>query len=166
MAALKRIKSKLFQTAFGRNYDSSGVHEVAFFDLIYFLWKRAGWQFLRGLFHKPRFRKSGGRFLIGRNTNILFHKYISIGQDVSIGDFSHVNGYSQEGIHLGDHVHIREFAWIQATSELDNPGKGLTILHHTYIGPRCYMGAGGRNSHWGSHNHWIGRTLTGRESSV
>jgi acetyltransferase-like isoleucine patch superfamily enzyme len=44
---------------------------------------------------------------------------------------------------FGDHVRIREGAWIQATSTLDQPGIGLTIGSETYIGPRCLLGAGG-----------------------
>jgi acetyltransferase-like isoleucine patch superfamily enzyme len=40
-------------------------------------------------------------------------------------------------------VSIREFAWIQATSSLDDPGEGLCIGDNTYIGPRSILGAAG-----------------------
>ena len=62
---------------------------------------------------------------------------------MSIGDDSYINAYSRGGMRLGDDVRIREGAWIQATSRLDQPGVGLTIGDGTYIGPRCFLGAGG-----------------------
>jgi acetyltransferase-like isoleucine patch superfamily enzyme len=48
---------------------------------------------------------------------------------------------STEGVHLGNKVTIREFAWVQLTSKLDNPGCRISIGDNTYIGPRSYIGA-------------------------
>ena len=62
---------------------------------------------------------------------------------MAIGDDSYISGYAANGTRFGHDVRIREGAWIQSTSRLDHPGKGLTIGDGTYIGPRCLLGAGG-----------------------
>ena len=140
---MKSIKHKIFRVAFGRDYSPSQDKQVTVRELLYYLWKRGGWSFLRGLFLRHRFKECGGRLLIGKSVNILFPKYISLGKNVALGDYTYVNGFSQEGLRLGNNVRIREHGWIQATSTLENPGKGLVILDNTYIGPRCIIGAGG-----------------------
>src|SRR5436190_595791 len=43
----------------------------------------------------------------------------------------------------GGRAWLRGHVWIQATSRLDDPGRGLVIGDHTYVGPRCVLGAGG-----------------------
>jgi len=74
---------------------------------------------------------------------ILFPRYIELGRNVRIGDYTYLNGLSREGVRLGDNVRIREHVWIQVTSGLENLGRGLAIGNDTYVGPRCTLGAGG-----------------------
>ena len=73
----------------------------------------------------------------------MFPRRIHVGRNVSIGGDSYVSGLSVEGVRFGNDVRIREGAWIQATSTLDQPGVGLAIGDGTYIGPRAILGAGG-----------------------
>jgi acetyltransferase-like isoleucine patch superfamily enzyme len=136
------IKKKVYRAAFGRDYNPQ-KQEIGLFQLCSYLWKRGGTSSIRGFFCRHKFRHSGKRLLIGKNVNLQFHNYISLGNNVLIGDYTYMNGFSQEGVHIGNNVRIREFGWIQATSNLNDPGKGLEILNDVYIGPRCYFGAGG-----------------------
>jgi acetyltransferase-like isoleucine patch superfamily enzyme len=66
---------------------------------------------------------------------------LTAGRGVFIGDFSYINCYSRNGVTLGDRVTIREFAWLQLTSNLDEPGDRIEIGSQTYIGPRSTLGA-------------------------
>jgi acetyltransferase-like isoleucine patch superfamily enzyme len=136
------IKKKIYRAAFGKDYNPHD-QEIGLFQLSGYLWKRGGRALIRGLFVKHRFKKCGKRLLIGKNLNLQFHNYVSLGSNVFIGDYTYINGFSQDGFRIGNNVRIREFGWMQATSDLNDPGKGLTISDHVYIGPRCYFGAGG-----------------------
>ena len=116
---------------------------VPWIELLSYLWKMGGRARLRGSLAGWRFGACGGRLFLGRRTRVVFPKHIRVGRNVFIGDDSYVNGYAANGVRLGDDVRIREGAWIQATSQLDQPGVGLEIGGGTYIGPRCLLGAGG-----------------------
>lgn len=137
------LRDKLFKKAFGREYVSSNNVEIGLYELLYYLWKRAGRSTARGFFWQHRFKSCKGIPFIGKNIEILFPKYITIGKRVFFGDYCYINGLSSDGMFIGNHVRIREHGWIQATSGLDDIGKGLRIGDHTYIGPRCILGAGG-----------------------
>ncbi len=117
--------------------------EASLAEVVQYLWKRGGWSWLRGILLRRRFKRCGGRLFIGKNVEILYPRYISLGRNVYIGDYTTINGLSREGLWLGDNVRIREHVWIQATSSLASLGKGLVISDNTYIGPRCTIGAGG-----------------------
>jgi acetyltransferase-like isoleucine patch superfamily enzyme len=60
-----------------------------------------------------------------------------------IGHSSHIDCISLHGLHLGERVTIREFAWIQMTSHLRDPGHSIRIGDNTYIGPFAKLGAAG-----------------------
>jgi len=138
------FKTKIYRLASGK--DNQGSHEdlqVGFKELIYYLWKRGGLSWLRGFFYRYRFKQCRGRLFVGKHVDILFPKYISLGRNVYLGDYTFINGLSREGFVLGNNVRIREHVWIQATSLLDDLGRGLIVGDNTYIGPRCVIGAGG-----------------------
>ncbi len=117
--------------------------QVGLRDLVGYVWRRGALPVLRGYLHRWRFRACGARFRLGRHVRIEFPRYITLGRSVSLGDFAFVSGLSRDGIHLGDHVRLREHVWVQATSTLDDLGVGLRVGERTYIGPRCVLGAGG-----------------------
>lgn len=137
------LKSRLYTAAIGRPVRLAAPVDVSWIELAQFLWVRGGYARVRGLLSAWRLASCGGRFFIGRRSKLLFPGRLSVGRNVWIGDDSYVNAYAKDGMRFGDHVRIREGAWIQATSTLDQPGVGLVIGSDTYIGPRCVIGAGG-----------------------
>src|SRR5262245_58680873 len=120
------LKNKLFRISYGRDYSPGDNMQVSLFEMAHYLWKRGGIPMVRGFFWQYRFRSAGRQLLIGKNVDLLFGKHISLGTRVYIGIYVYLNGLSQEGFQIGNNVRIREHTWIQATSTLENPGKGLT----------------------------------------
>lgn len=137
------LKKRMYEKATGRTTPGAGPVDLSWIELLAYLWQSGGRARLRGLWYGWRLGGCGGRLFLGRRTRVLFPRHIRIGRNVFIGDDSYISGYSKNGIRLGDNVRIREGAWIQATSRLDQPGVGLTVGDDTYIGPRSLLGAGG-----------------------
>lgn len=140
---MSRLKQRIYARALGRGPAPAGTLAVSWLELAGYLWRMGGRARLRGLCFGWRLGACGGRFFLGRRSRVVFPRRIRVGRNVFIGDDSYVNGYAVNGIELADDVRIREGAWIQATSRLDQPGIGLRIGEGTYIGPRCLLGAGG-----------------------
>jgi acetyltransferase-like isoleucine patch superfamily enzyme len=97
----------------------------------------------RGLVVSVRMPHVSLPFFVGRSCHFLSASHLHTQPSVFIGDFSYVDAFSVEGVHLGARVTIREFAWIQLTSSASRPGAGIEIGDDTYIGPRSVLGAGG-----------------------
>ena len=112
-------------------------------DVLYYGYRRGFWPLWRGLLFGRRLRRCAGRFFLGRHTNILFPSHLSVGRNVAIGDYVFMNCIGRRGVSLGSNVRIREFGWVQVTSQLTDPGEGLVIGDGTYVGPHCILGAGG-----------------------
>jgi acetyltransferase-like isoleucine patch superfamily enzyme len=140
---MSSLKERLYRKAVGRDVRLRGPLTLSWGELISYLWQRGGSSRVRGVFRGPRLGSCGGRFLVGARVRLLFPRHIHAGRNVLIGDDSYVSGYSTNGVRFADNVRIREGAWIQATSGLDEPGVGLTIGEDTYVGPRAVFGAGG-----------------------
>lgn len=121
----------------------TGPVDVRWAELAAYAWQRGGMARLRGLVFALRLGACGGRLFVGRRPRILFPRRLRVGRNVFIGDDAYISAYGREGIHLGDDVSLREHAWVQVTSRLDEPGAGLHIGDQTYIGPRSVLGAGG-----------------------
>ncbi len=139
---MKTFKEKLYEKAAGRPQAGKEL-QVTFPEMLWYLWKRGGASYLRGLWWQLRLQHTRGRLFVGRHVDILFPRYISAGRNCYIGDYVYLNGLSQTGIHLGDNVRLREQVWVQASSTLSNLGLGMIVGDNTYIGPRCILGAGG-----------------------
>ena len=120
-----------------------GPIEARWAELAAYAWQRGGMTRLRGLLFAPRLGACGGRLFIGRHVRLLFPSRLRAGRNVLIGDYSYISAFGRDGIEIGNDVSVREHAWIQVTSRLDEPGAGLRIGDGTYIGPRCVLGAGG-----------------------
>ena len=112
-------------------------------DVLYYAYRRGFWPYVRGLSYRWRLRACGGRFFLGRSTNILFPGHLTVGRNTYIGDYVYMNCIGRRGVALGENVRIREWGWIQVTSHLTNVGEGLSVGDGTYIGPHCVLGAGG-----------------------
>ena len=120
-----------------------GEIDARWSELAGYAWQRGGMTRLRGLLLAMRLGACGGRLFVGRHVRVLFPGRMRTGRNVLIGDHSYISAYGRDGIELGNDVSLREYAWVQITSRLDEPGVGLTIGDGTYIGPRCVLGAGG-----------------------
>ncbi len=137
------LKKWLYQKALGKPLGQEETLEMSLGDLVIYLFHKGGMKYLRGLWFRHRLKTCGRRLLIGKNADVLFPKYFSAGDHVTLGDHIYLNCFSKNGVRLGNHVRLREYVWSQATSLLTEPGAGLEIGDHTYIGPYCYLGAGG-----------------------
>lgn len=135
-------KAKLLARLSGRRV-AGGPIDARWSELAAYAWQRGGMSRLRGLALAPRLGACGGRLFAGRRVRVLFPRRMRVGRNVLIGDYSYISAYGREGIEIGDGVSLREHAWVQVTSRLDDPGVGLSIGEGTYIGPRCMLGAGG-----------------------
>lgn len=109
-----------------------------------------GWYARKGLGPVIRGFLNAGRlggvrlpFFLGRGTAISYWRYMTVGRMCFIGRNFTILALSQNGIHLGDRVTLRENGWIQCASHPSNPGDGLSIGSRTYIGPSVILGVGG-----------------------
>ena len=145
------LKHRLYTLAIGRPADPAvpgGTAlvppvDVSWGELLAYLWAKGGPARLRGIWTGWRLGACGGRLFVGPRTRILFPRRLSVGRNCFLGGDSYINALAVNGIRFGDDVRVREYAWIQATSSLTDPGVGLVIGSGTYIGPRCLLGAGG-----------------------
>jgi acetyltransferase-like isoleucine patch superfamily enzyme len=122
---------------------AAGPIDARWTELAAYAWQRGGPSRLRGAILGLRLGACGGRLFAGRSTRVLFPRRLRVGRNVFIGDYAYISAFSRDGIEIGNGVSLREHAWVQATSRLDEPGVGLRIGDGTYIGPRCVLGAGG-----------------------
>jgi acetyltransferase-like isoleucine patch superfamily enzyme len=137
------LKARVYRTALGRPAGLTAPLTLSWPELLAFLWRRGGPARVRGLWHGWRLAACGGRLFVGARVQLMFPRHIHTGRNVFIGSDSYVSGFSRRGVRFGNDVRVREGAWIQATSTLDQPGEGLVIGDGTYIGPRVILGAGG-----------------------
>jgi acetyltransferase-like isoleucine patch superfamily enzyme len=105
------------------------------------IFRRGALPLLRGMLRRIIMRRVEWPFFVGRGVRILSGSQLVAGRSVFIGDYSYINCYSRRGVRLGNNVTIREFAWLQLTSSLDEPGDVIEIGNETYIGPRSTLGA-------------------------
>lgn len=120
-----------------------GAIDARWTELAAYAWQRGGLSRARGLVLAWRLGACGGRLFAGRHVRILFPRRLRVGRNVFIGDYTSISAFGRDGIDIGHDVSLREHAWIQVTSRLDEPGVGLRIGDGTYIGPRAVLGAGG-----------------------
>lgn len=112
-------------------------------DVFAFLWSRGVLPFLRGLPSYPLLAKASGPLFLGKGARLLYRSKLSVGSGCYIGDYSYINCLSTGGVRLGNGVTLREWAWLQLSSGLNNIGVSIDIGDNTYIGPRAIIGAGG-----------------------
>jgi acetyltransferase-like isoleucine patch superfamily enzyme len=145
------IIRKLIRLVTGRDYAlESG-------DIGY-LFAKGGAPFCRGLaWSILRLRRPRG-LLLGRQLQFVQSGRLHNGRGVAIGAFGYIDCSAEAGLNLADRVTIRERAWIQSRSGLNQRAAGLWIGERSYIGPNAVIGLGGP-VHIGS-NVQIGAGLT------
>lgn len=138
---LKFIVDKILIKIRGKSLEGYG--EKTAFQALTYLLEKGLFSMFRGLFSRPFFGSVKGLLFVGKGVNFISASNLHVGKNLYIGDYSYINAYSKGGVRIGDNVTIREFAWMQLTSRLDNPGEDISIGDGTYIGPRANLGAGG-----------------------
>lgn len=120
-----------------------GGNVSLFTKLKYAYYKGAG-TLLRGTIKLLFLKSAKFPFFLGKNVKIQFPEKLQIGKSVYFGDFCYFNCLSKGGVTIGDNVTIREFGWLQLSSNLKNLGESIEIGCNTYIGPRVVLGAAGK----------------------
>lgn len=112
-------------------------------DDISYLVQKGAMPFLRGaLWSLARLRRPNG-LLLGARVQFVSAGRLRAGRGVSIGAGSYVDCSARNGIVLNAKVTLRERAWIQGRSGLNERAEGLWIGELSYIGPNAVLGIGG-----------------------
>lgn len=126
----------------GKIFNKFKGSKFSIIDNIIYLITKGGIPLIRGgIFSLCRAKNPFKMLFIGLNVQIFHSNYLYYKKNFYIGSFSYINCLSKNGVNIGENVTIREFAWLQLTSILSNPGDGIFIGDNTYIGPRCNLGA-------------------------
>lgn len=136
---LRRLTELLIKKARKREVTLSP--ELTSADLASWLTHKAIFPTLRGLFRFPIRNVRGQTLMLGSQVTIIAPGKLRFGRFCVIGSHSHIDCTGIGPVSLGDRVTIREFAWLQRTSRLEEPGREITIGNGTYIGPRVILGA-------------------------
>lgn len=111
-------------------------------DLIIILFYR-GIQVWRGLLMKPFLRHKGILFL-GKNTQLRHKSSLSIGKSCIIDNQVVINGFSQNGIRLGNNVTLSQGCILMCSGVIRNKGVGITIGNNVGMNVRGFIsGQGG-----------------------
>jgi acetyltransferase-like isoleucine patch superfamily enzyme len=129
-------------------------------DIFNLLMAKALMPLLRGALRFPLRALRGRALLLGRGVIVINSHRLRHGRFCYLGHYAYLDCTSIEGVQLGDRVTIREGAWLQLTSQFHNPGVGIRIGDHSYIGPRAVLGAAapleiGRHCQIGADVHFI-----------
>jgi acetyltransferase-like isoleucine patch superfamily enzyme len=112
-------------------------------EIVYIL-DKVRFSFLRGFFIFPFLARKSKIPLIGRNVRIMASWNLKTGKRNYIGDNSYIECYCKEKVSFGNHVTLRENAWIQCRSGFNELSEGLIIENNVYIGPGAIIGVGGK----------------------
>lgn len=143
--SVQKIVSKWFSRAVTRVRPSAVVAlgSVPLSTAVGWYARKAVLPFARWVVRAPLLGPSQGVNFIGRSVKIVYAKELCLGGNVFIGDFSLLNCFSAGGIHFARGVTVREFCWLQGSSNPGKPGESLVIKEDTYVGPRAIFGVGG-----------------------
>lgn len=117
---------------------------LSLYSVVEYFFKKGFFPFLRGSLRTCINSNIRSPFFLGQRVNFYSINKLSTGAGCYIGHSSHIDCTSINGLNLGDRVTIREYAWFQITSHLNDPGDGIFIDDSTYIGPYAKIGAAGK----------------------
>jgi acetyltransferase-like isoleucine patch superfamily enzyme len=117
-------------------------HNYSLRNLFMILYYR-GWQMLRGLLKRPRFRSICGIVFVGRNVVLEHGNLIRAGKSLIIEDNVFVNALSKQGINLGNNVTIGKYSILICTGVIANVGEGIEIGNNSAVGAQSFLGGQG-----------------------
>jgi len=112
-------------------------------DLRYALGKGLG-PFVRGLVWQLIRLRQPKVFFLGGGSKFVASHNLRIEGRVSIGAHSYIETSAAEPVVFSDGVTLRENAWVQCRSGMNEPGAGLELGRAVYIGPNAVIGVGGK----------------------
>jgi acetyltransferase-like isoleucine patch superfamily enzyme len=131
------MSKKLFKLISSRSYE-----DFKSSDLTYII-KKGLFARLRGFaFTVFNLRHIPG-FMLGPNVKHLLPRKTKVGKSVFFGGNSYIELFSSKPSSIGSNVTIREGAWIQCRSGLNEGAVKLKIEDGVYIGPGAVIGVGG-----------------------
>jgi acetyltransferase-like isoleucine patch superfamily enzyme len=111
-------------------------------------------ELFRGRLLSWRGGQVGRNFGVGKSTRILYPGGFVAGDNVTIGDFSYINGQSARGVRIGNNCSIDRNLWLHCGET-----GFFSMGDFSYIGCNGVMGAGGGGIQIGS-NVLIGQSVS------
>lgn len=136
---MKLIESLIGRLKGDKDYEFDDI--ISPYDLFITLFYR-GIQIVRGLFLRLLL---GGNGLIfkGNGVKVKYKKYVNIGSNCILEDFSFIDGLSQEGIFLSNNVTIKRGAMLVGSGVIRKKGVGIRIGSNSAIGANNFIGGQG-----------------------
>jgi acetyltransferase-like isoleucine patch superfamily enzyme len=101
-------------------------------------------QLLRGKWHHWRGVHTGQRFGVGQGVRILYPSCLTVGDDVTLYDYSYLHCLSERGVRIGHHTSIDRNLWLHCGGTPQDHRHGyVEIGNYSYIGCNAVLGAGG-----------------------
>lgn len=138
-----KLISKIISTVKGEHYKVES--KLSGFELLRVL-SNKGWSLIRGLFSKFFLKSSKGLIFREKGAKISFGKKISVGKNLLLKRYSHINALSKGGVIIGDNFSLGEYAIIECTGVLRNMGESIEIGNNVGINHYCYIGVRGKIS--------------------
>ena len=100
-------------------------------------------EIFRGMIVRWRGAKVGANFGLGRSTRVLSPVCFTAGDDVTVGDFSFLECFSNRGVKIGHHTSFDRNLWLHCGGPSSAGSGFFEIGDHSYIGCNAVLGAGG-----------------------
>lgn len=131
-----KILTKLKQQRNGKALEFSGLNELdAFFYLLnlFFCYFRSFFYFI----NPKKFT------VIGKCVDLRHRRYLKLGNRVKIGSYCLIDSLGLEGVSLGNNVSIGDFSRLVVSSDISNLGSHITIHDNVGIGEFSRIGGSG-----------------------
>lgn len=107
------------------------------------MWLNRKFELFRGNLIRWRGGQVGTHFGVGISTRVLCPSNFTVGDHVTIGDFSYLDCISTRGVKIGHHTSIDRNLWLSCGGGSGTSGGFFEIGYHSYIGCNAVIGAGG-----------------------
>jgi acetyltransferase-like isoleucine patch superfamily enzyme len=115
-------------------------------------------ELFRGNIVRWRGAQAGTHFGLGLSTRVLYPACLSVGDHVTIGDYSYLDCYSNRGVKIGHHTSFDRNLWLSCGGPEGGVQGFFEIGDHSYVGCNAVIGAGGGGIIIGS-NVLIGQSV-------